>query len=300
VPGFGDEFYTEVACELVHGKGNCLEATDGRWYPKGLLKPIIAPANGPTVDLNPVALAESALSDLTSPVDVVVKWVLKQLTKLGSLIENDISKVYGYIGSRLGGVENTISHLAGEVNSLLGSLGSDVGKALATLRHDIAADVDTAVAGVRSELSTVEREAKTLGHDAEHYADTALRTFERDVLDPALRDLRVGLTDARRAAEAALSAFERDVVRPIEHDAAEGLAEAKKAIYFIDHSGLDAVHLVDKCYDWLRAFADHPIKSLEAVPADVLKQMSTSWSEKQVTAEAKGFSSFAAELEKEL
>src|SRR5208282_4882785 len=122
----------------------------------------------------------------------IEKWVIRQIVKAASLIENDIAKVYGYIASRLGGVENTISHLAGQVNALADRAGKDLS----------------------GDVGKLGKDAEGWVADTEHYADSAVKTFERDVLDPALRELRTAISDAEKVSKAALSTFERDVVKP--------------------------------------------------------------------------------------
>jgi hypothetical protein len=250
-------FLDEQHCEVAYGAGNCFQATDGNWYAKSALVVAIAPTNAPGLDLNPISLVQSALNDLTGPISTVEKWILKQLVKLGSLIGNDITKVYSYLGSRLGGVENTISQLAGQVNALADRAGKDLS----------------------GDVGKLSKDAEGWVADAEHYADSAVKAFERDVLDPALRDLRTAISDAEKVSKAALSTFERDVVKPIEHDASEALHDAKKAVSFIDHSALDAIHLIDECWDWLEHLALHPVKEIEAIPAGLKAALPSAWTE---------------------
>jgi hypothetical protein len=269
-------FIDEQHCEIAYGVGNCFQATDGNWYAKSALVVAIAPTNAPGLDLNPISLVQSALNDLTGPISTVEKWILKQLVKLGSLIGNDITKVYSYLGSRLGGVENTISQLAGQVNALADRAGKDLS----------------------GDVGKLSKDAEGWVADAEHYADSAVKAFERDVLDPALRDLRTAISDAEKVSKAALSTFERDVVKPIEHDASEALHDAKKAVSFIDHSALDAVHLIDECWDWLLWVAKNPAKAIEELPSKMLGSLTSAQLESQGATITSGWSGLADDLDK--
>lgn len=291
-------FHNQEACELVYGAGQCIEATDQYWYPKSLLKVAIAPSSAPTLDFNPIDLVKSAFHDLSGPVTAVEKWVLKQLSKVATLIENDISKLHGYLSARLGGVENTISHLAGEVSSTVGSLGGDARKVLDSLRHDIAAAVDSGVHKAEAELSTVEKEAKTLGHDAEHYADAALKTFERDVIRPLERDLRTAIHDAESAAEDAWHVWYKDIWAPADKIIHDAEHDAHKAIYFIDHSALDAIHLIDECWDWLLWMAKNSAEALEELPAKMLARLTLTGLEAHGATVTSGWDSLVTELDK--
>jgi len=273
---YGDAYESEIACELYNGAGNCVQATDGYWYPKSLLKTVIAPSNAPAPDWSPIGAVKSALNDLSGPISTVEKWVLKQLVALGSLISNDIEKGNRYLASRFGGVENTIGHLAGDVNAIADHIGKDA----------------------TGDVSRLEKDAEGWVTEAEHYADDALRAFERDVLDPALHELRTAINDAEKASRAALSVFERDVVKPIEHDAAEALHDANKAISFIDHSALDAIHLIDECWDFLSWVAKNPARALAELPSKIFGGITEAELEASGKTVTSGWSNLVTELDK--
>ena len=270
--GFPDKQH----CELAYGVGKCVQGEYGAWYLNALVPAKEPTPAAPGIDWDPLSWGKSALSDIFGGAGSIEKWVIKQIVKAASLIENDIAKVYGYVASRFGGIENTISHLAGQVNTLAGkagrSLEGDVGK--------------------------LGKDAEGWVKDAENYADSALRVFERDVLDPALRKLHAAVSDAEKASKAALSAFERDVVKPIEHDAAEALHDAKKAVSFIDHSALDAIHIVDECWEWLEWMAKNPAKALEELPAKMLGQLTAAELEQKGATVTSGWSGLLADLER--
>jgi hypothetical protein len=295
---FGDAYESEIACELYNGAGNCWQAADGRWYPVGALGTFLAPVNQPSTNWNPISWAESALSDLTEPVSVPIRWIIKQIVKLGSLISNDIEKVYGYLASRFGGVENTISHLAGQINSVVGTVGGDIDRALTSLRHDVAADVDAAVKPIARGLGDAEAGVGSILRDAEHYADTAVADFHRDVLTPAVNDINTALDDAQKVSAWVWQTFVPQAIAPVVHDASEAHVAASKAIYWIDHGGMDAVHLVEKCWDFLEWVAVNPIRALEELPAKLLPSLTTSVLEGKGTTVLGGFDGLVSELDK--
>jgi hypothetical protein len=293
-PGFPDE----ATCELAYGKGNCVKGKDGGWYLNALDAANNLSPPAPGIDWDPISWGKSALSDITGVFGATERWVMKQIVKAASLIENDIAKVYGYIASRFGGVENTISHLAGEINSTIRGIPHDITSTLADLRHDIAADVDAAVSGIKRGAGDVEGGVKALEHDAEHYADTAIADFKRDVLDPLERDLRRAIHDATSEAEHAWHVWYKDIWAPALHDLREAEHDAHKAVYFIDHSALDAIHLIDETWDFLSWVAKNPLKALEAFPAKMLSELTAAKLESQGTTITSGWAGLTKELDK--
>ncbi len=275
-PATGLGFPDKRQCELAYGVGKCVQGEGGAWY-LNALTPAKKPAPAaPGIDWDPLSWGKSALSDIFGGAGSIEKWVIKQIVKASSLIENDIAKVYGYIASRFGGIENTISHLAGQVNTLANRAGKDL----------------------TGDVGKLTKDAEGWVKDAENYADSALRVFERDVLDPALRELHTAVHDAEKVSTAALAAFERDVVKPIEHDAAEALHDAKKAVSFIDHSALDTIHIVDECWDWLEWMAKNPAKAIEELPSKLLPSLTTTSLEAKGATVQGGFDGLVTELDK--
>ena len=49
-----------------------------------------------------------------------------------------------------------------------------------------------------------------------------------------------------------------DVILKAEHDAMKAWSDADKALYWVEHAGYDAVKLVEQCWDFLEAVANHP------------------------------------------
>ena len=269
-------FPDQETCERAYGPGKCVQGEYGSWYLRALTVAKEPAPAAPGIDWDPLSWGKSALSDIFGGAGSIEKWVIKQIVKAASLVENDIAKVYGYIASRFGGIENTISHLAGQVNALADRAGKDLS----------------------GDVGKLSKDAEGWVKDAEHYADDAIKVFTRDVLDPALREIHTAVHDAEKAGKAELSAFERDVVKPIEHDAAEALHDAKKAVSFIDRSGLDAIHIVDECWDWLEWMAKNPAKALEELPAKMLGQLSAAELEEKGTTVTSGWSGLVSELDK--
>jgi len=295
---FGDAYESEIACELYNGAGNCWQAADGRWYPVGALGTFLAPVNQPSTNWNPISWAESALSDLTEPVSVPIRWIIKQIVKLGSLIETDIDAVYGYLASRFGGVENTISHLAGQINDLLASVGGALDGFWKAAKSDVEGWIGDAIhdaVAIGGDIWTVVR---PWFHDAEHYADTAVSDFHRDVLTPAVNDINTALDDAQKVSAWVWQTFVPQAIASVVHDASEAHVAASKAIYWIDHGGMDAVHLVEKCWDFLEWVAVNPIRALEELPAKLLPSLTTSVLEEKGTTVLGGFDGLVSELDK--
>jgi hypothetical protein len=187
----------------------------------------------------------------------VEKWILKQLVKLGSLIGNDITKVYGYLGSRLGGIENTISQLAGQVNNLVAEGGSDV-------------------------VNTVENVGNTVNNWAallDPYIADALSQFAKDVITPLRNDVKSLDPGLYNSVSSEWDHFKKYDLPGLKKDIADAKADAHKAVSFIDHSALDAIHLIDECWDWLEHLARHPVKEIEAIPAGLKAALPSAWTE---------------------
>jgi len=296
--GTGQDFIDQESCEIVFGAANCYLAPNGYWYPNSILKTLVPKTQASTIDWDPLSWGKSALSDASGIFAPVYKWVLKQVVAAVSLVENDISKAYHYVNSRLGGVENTISHLAGQINSVIGGLPHDLTSTLDGVRHDVASWIDTAVKPIEADVDTTIKDAKGIGHDAEHYADTAIAAFEKDVLRPVENELRHLIHDAESEADHAWHVWYKDIWAPALHDLREAEHNAAKAVYFIDHSALDAIHLIDECWDWLLWFAKNPLRAFEQLPADALRQLTTGKLSGQADTVTAGFGGLVTELDK--
>ena len=134
------------------------------------------------MDWNPIHWLKDALGDVKRPLDSIEKWVLKRIAQAGGLIENDIRKAANAVWSHFHDVGNTISHLAGQINNLAAAAGKDVGVSISWLTHEVDTLVGDAVGAAQKSLGALAKDAEGWLHDAESYADTALSTFDRDVL----------------------------------------------------------------------------------------------------------------------
>ena len=151
------------------------------------------------MDWNPIHWLKDALGDVKRPLDSIEKWVLKRIAQAGGLIENDIRKAANAVWSHFHDVGNTISHLAGQINNLAAAAGKDVGVSISWLTHEVDTLVGDAVGAAQKSLGALAKDAEGWLHDAESYADTALSTFDRDVLAPAISGLHTALKDIEAA-----------------------------------------------------------------------------------------------------
>ena len=174
------------------------------------------------MDWDPISWLKSALGDVTGPLGKIEKWTLKQIAKAAALVENDDHKLSDYVDAHVGGIENTISHLAGQINNLAAGVGGDVAGAFDATRHEIVSLIDDALHPIESEVDALKRDVPGWAKDAEHYADDALKAFERDVLDPALKELRTAIHTAESDAEHAWHVWYKDIWAPALHDLRRG------------------------------------------------------------------------------
>ena len=293
-------FPDQQSCEVAFGAGNCTETVNGDWYATAALATSTPSTLSPTTDWDPISWGKSAISDVTGFFGATEKWVIKQIAKAAGLVENDIAKVWSWLYARFGGVENTISHLAGEINSVIGGIPHDIASTLSELRHDIAADVDADVKAATRGLGDVKSGLESILSDAERYADRGVADFKKDVIDPLERDLRRAIHDAESAADHAWHVWYSDIWAPAEHELAEARHDAAKAISFIDHSALDAIHLIDECWDWLERLAHNPLKSLEALPGELRTALPKAWTETAAEPDTAVIDKVVSWLEEEL
>jgi hypothetical protein len=81
------------------------------------------------------------------------------------------------------------------------------------------------------------------------------------------------------------------MIHEAEHD-------AKKAISFIDHSALDAIHIVDECWDWLEWMAKNPAKALEELPPKALAELTKGKLSSEADTITSGWAGLTKELDK--
>jgi hypothetical protein len=197
-----------------------------------------------------------------------------------------------------------------------------LGNLIAALANDVYRDVSDGINNVWTEIGTIDTDiynagkalAGDLGRLAESIEsdtgsfvrslengwDSAVKWSEKHVLDPAARELRRLIHDGEKAWEDIWQTFLRDEWRPALHDLRDVEQTLASLGTALDHGIIDAFHLVEKAWDWLEAFAAHPISELEGLPDDVLAQMTSKW----ITGAASGtgglWADFADELGKVL
>ena len=237
-------------------------------------------------------------SDVTGPLGAIQRWVIKQIAKAAGLIENDISKAADYVAGRFGGIENTISHLAGEMNHIVASAGGDVSRLWDHARKDVDGWIHDAIGDALAVKGAIWNDLKSWGHDAEHYTDNAVSAFHRDVLRPVENGLHAAIHDAEHVAEDAWHVWYKDIWGPADKIIHDAEHDAHKAVYWIDHSGLDAVHLVEKCWDFLEWVALNPARALESLPRKALAELTTGKLSGDADTITSGWSGLVTELEK--
>jgi hypothetical protein len=228
-------------------------------------------------DWDPLHWASEAEKDLKGIVKAVWKWVVKECIALGNLVWNDVFNVYKTLTTVTGVIESEVSYLFGQI-------GSEVGVGVKFIKKLIADAVKAAEAGLRDLVSAVDsfahavyRDADNWYHDAVGFVIADERWWWDHVIDPAIRDVEGAGKDIYKLFDEWWQTIDRDVIRPIEHDASEALSDAKKVLYWIDHGALDAVHLVEACFDFLTYVSDHPLSSLEQTAYKLPGEIIQAW-----------------------
>ncbi len=236
-------------------------------------------------DWDPLHWAKEALHDaadipkeIEAAVKAIVRWVVKECVRLGNLIGRTAEEL-------LAGITQVTDFLSSEIGGLETWAGNVYG--------DIARNIDGTVARIESDTGSFVR-------SLESGWDSAVKWSEEHVLDPAARELRRLIHDGEKAWEDIWQTFLRDEWRPALHDLRDVEQTLASLGTALDHGIIDAFHLVEKAWDWLEAFAAHPISELEGLPDDVLAQMTSKW----ITGAASGtgglWADFADELGKVL
>jgi hypothetical protein len=237
-----------------------------------------AESSSTPIDWNPVSWAKSAWSDITGVIWNPIKtWVIKVVVKAAGLIENDIDKVRTGLHAATVDLKRELGTLSGEVDKVAGVVGGDVAGGLDALYKEAASLVDAALGPVEAEVDRLAKDGENLAEDALHATDEAINYFWDHVVQPALTELRSLVDDAARAADKAWDDFDRDVLPALRHDVADALNAAHAATSFIDHSALDAIHLIDECWDWLEVLARNPMHEIEALPEEIAGKLSVAW-----------------------
>ena len=218
------------------------------------------------MDWNPIHWLKDALGDVKRPLDSIEKWVLKRIAQAGGLIENDIRKAANAVWSHFHDVGNTISHLAGQINNLAAAAGKDVGVSISWLTHEVDTLVGDAVGAAQKSLGALAKDAEGWLHDAESYADTALSTFDRDVLAPAISGLHTALKDIEAAPDKIWHDWLKDVWGPTDKVIHTAEVDAHSALHWVEHEGHDIQVLLDGCWDWLVYLGKLSVEEAEHLP----------------------------------
>ena len=218
------------------------------------------------MDWNPIHWLKDALGDVKRPLDSIEKWVLKRIAQAGGLIENDIRKAANAVWSHFHDVGNTISHLAGQINNLAAAAGKDVGVSISWLTHEVDTLVGDAVGAAQKSLGALAKDAEGWLHDAESYADSAVSTFDRDVLAPAISGLHTALKDIEAAPDKIWHDWLKDVWGPTDKVIHTAEVDAHSALHWVEHEGHDIQVLLDGCWDWLVYLGKLSVEEAEHLP----------------------------------
>jgi hypothetical protein len=252
------------------------------------------------IDWNPLHLLKSLLKDATAPLSSIQKWVIKQLVRAAGLIENDIHKLAHAINSHLGGVENTLSFLAGQINNLAAAAGKDVGVSISWLTHEVDTLVGDAVGAAQKSLGALAKDAEGWLHDAESYADSAVSTFDRDVLGPALSGIHRAIHDIEAAPDKVWHDWLKDVWGPTDKVIHTAEVDAHSALHWVEHEGHDIAVLLDKCWDWLVWLGEVPLDVAENLPEQFAKRLPSVLTEAAAKPDKALWDKVIDELEREL
>jgi ElaB/YqjD/DUF883 family membrane-anchored ribosome-binding protein len=219
------------------------------------------------VDWNPIHWVKDALHDLKGDtLDPIHRWVLKRIAQAGGFIEDDIRKAANFVWSHFHDVGNTISHLAGQINNLLADVGGDATKLWKGARSDVEGWVSDAINTALSIGGVLWNDAKSWAKDANSYADSAVSTFDRDVLAPALSGLHTALKDIEAAPDKVWHDWLNDVWAPADHTLHTAEVDAHSALHWVEHEGHDIKVLLDGCWDWLVYLGKLSVEEAEHLP----------------------------------
>jgi hypothetical protein len=250
------------------------------------------------VDWNPIHWLKDALGDVKRPLDSIEKWVLKRIAQAGGLIENDIRKAANAVWSHFHDVGNTISHLAGQINNLAAAAGKDVGVSISWLTHEVDTLVGDAVGAAQKSLGALAKDAEGWLHDAESYADSAVSTFDRDVLGPALSGIHRAIHDIEAAPDKVWHDWLKDVWGPTDKVIHTAEVDAHSALHWVEHEGHDIAVLLDGCWDWLVWLGASSIHDVEELPRTLLDALTPAKLEKHAEEVTSGWAHLADELDK--
>ena len=253
------------------------------------------------MDWNPIHWVKDALHDLKGDtLDPIHRWVLKRIAQAGGFIEDDIRKAANFVWSHFHDVGNTISHLAGQINNLLADVGGDATKLWNGARSDVEGWVSDAINTALSIGGVLWNDAKSWAKDANSYADSAVSTFDRDVLAPAISGLHTALKDIEAAPDKVWHDWLNDVWAPADHTLHTAEVDAHSALHWIEHEGHDIKVLLDGCWDWLEWLGEVPLDVAENLPEQFAKRLPSVLTESAAKPDKALWDKVIDELQREL
>ena len=253
------------------------------------------------MDWNPIHWVKDALHDLKDDtLDPIHRWVLKRIAQAGGFIEDDIRKAASFVWSHFHDVGNTISHLAGQINNLLADVGGDATKLWKGARSDVEGWVSDAINTALSIGGVLWNDAKSWAKDANSYADSAVSTFDRDVLGPALSGIHRAIHDIEAAPDKVWHDWLKDVWGPTDKVIHTAEVDAHSALHWVEHEGHDIAVLLDGCWDWLVWLGEVPLDVAENLPEQFAKRLPSVLTEAAAKPDKALWDKVIDELEREL
>ena len=253
------------------------------------------------MDWNPIHYLKVALHDLKGDtLDPIHRWVLKRIAQAGGFIEDDIRKAASFVWSHFHDVGNTISHLAGQINNLLADVGGDATKLWKGARSDVEGWVSDAINTALSIGGVLWNDAKSWAKDANSYADSAVSTFDRDVLGPALSGIHRAIHDIEAAPDKVWHDWLKDVWGPTDKVIHTAEVDAHSALHWVEHEGHDIAVLLDGCWDWLVWLGEVPLDVAENLPEQFAKRLPSVLTEAAAKPDKALWDKVIDELEREL
>ena len=253
------------------------------------------------MDWNPIHWVKDALHDLKGDtLDPIHRWVLKRIAQAGGFIEDDIRKAASFVWSHFHDVGNTISHLAGQINNLLADVGGDATKLWKGARSDVEGWVSDAINTALSIGGVLWNDAKSWAKDANSYADSAVSTFDRDVLGPALSGIHRAIHDIEAAPDKVWHDWLKDVWGPTDKVIHTAEVDAHSALHWVEHEGHDIAVLLDGCWDWLVWLGEVPLDVAENLPEQFAKRLPSVLTEAAAKPDKALWDKVIDELEREL
>jgi hypothetical protein len=177
-------------------------------------------------------------------------------------------------------------------------VGGDATKLWKGARSDVEGWVSDAINTALSIGGVLWNDAKSWAKDANSYADSAVSTFDRDVLAPALSGLHTALKDIEAAPDKVWHDWLNDVWAPADHTLHTAEVDAHSALHWIEHEGHDIKVLLDGCWDLLEWLGASSIHDVEELPRTQLDALTPAKLEKHAEEVTSGWAHLADELDK--